>query len=513
MFLVTNRRYTPDNNDATNVLLLHNDWDDWFEFATTFRVIVVDQNRQFINVGLTKIGHFDQEAYRPHLPNSFITLDEHFFSLGQDENYYETLNELGPEIRDYVLHSLRDAAKDMDIFQRAYHERVMFRSLMRSVSKERIQGRLHRLAHGNAQLTPFSFSYHFPTSISAQKALQLNFDVQPQSLPPTNVHAIIGRNGVGKTHLLRNLSNTLISPDNSATFGTIEILDSGSSNSLFANVVSVTFSAFDPFEPLPEGSVSPEGIRHAYVGLKRNSSGKEDENVDSNDGDLPPKSPDELQHEFVESVANCRIGVRSERWRTALATLEADPLFQEAGVQTLSKESYENVWQEHANDIFRRLSSGHKIVLLTMTRLVELVDERTLVLLDEPEAHLHPPLLSAFVRALSILLHQRNGVAIVATHSPVVLQEVPSECVWILQRQGTLAHANRPKLETFGENVGVLTSEIFGLEVTKSGFHSLIAEETRKDEATYPEVLSKFNQKLGGEAKAITQALLNARRS
>jgi predicted ATP-dependent endonuclease of OLD family len=51
-------------------------------------------------------------------------------------------------------------------------------------------------------------------------------------------------------------------------------------------------------------------------------------------------------------------------------------------------------------------------VLLTITRLVETVEERTLVLLDEPEAHLHPPLLSAFVRSLSDLLINRNGVAI-----------------------------------------------------------------------------------------------------
>ena len=32
------------------------------------------------------------------------------------------------------------------------------------------------------------------------------------------------------------------------------------------------------------------------------------------------------------------------------------------------------------------MSSGHKIVLLTITKLVETVDEKTLVLMDEPEA-------------------------------------------------------------------------------------------------------------------------------
>lgn len=59
---------------------------------------------------------------------------------------------------------------------------------------------------------------------------------------------------------------------------------------------------------------------------------------------------------------------------------------------------------------------------------------KTLVLIDEPESHLHPPLLSAFIRALSDLLLDRNGLSIIATHSPVVLQEVPKRCVWKINR-------------------------------------------------------------------------------
>ncbi len=101
-----------------------------------------------------------------------------------------------------------------------------------------------------------------------------------------------------------------------------------------------------------------------------------------------------------------------------------------------------------------------------MTRLVELVSERTLVLIDEPEAHLHPPLAASFVRALSGLLAQRNGVAILATHSPVIAQEVPSNCVSLFFRDGASIGIERPEVETFAENVGLLTREIFRVEFT-----------------------------------------------
>lgn len=163
--------------------------------------------------------------------------------------------------------------------------------------------------------------------------------------------------------------------------------------------------------------------------------------------------------------------------------------------------------QAAAKKLFQSLSSGHKIVLLTMTRLVEVVDEKTLVLMDEPEAHLHPPLLSAFIRALSELLINRNGVAIVATHSPVVAQEVPRSCVWKLRRNGTILAAERPDIETFGENVGALTREAFGLEVTKSGFHKLISDAVSSMDS-YDEIVEQFNQRLGGEAKAIARGLM-----
>jgi predicted ATP-dependent endonuclease of OLD family len=143
--------------------------------------------------------------------------------------------------------------------------------------------------------------------------------------------------------------------------------------------------------------------------------------------------------------------------------------------------------------------------------LVELVDERTLVLLDEPEGHLHPPLLSAFIRALSDLLVRRNGVAVVATHSPVVLQEVPQSCAWKLRRSGRVSVAERPSIETFGENVGILTREVFGFEVTKSGFHRMLDNAVNQRGLGYDAVVEHFGGQLGAEARAIVQALVAER--
>jgi predicted ATP-binding protein involved in virulence len=108
---------------------------------------------------------------------------------------------------------------------------------------------------------------------------------------------------------------------------------------------------------------------------------------------------------------------------------------------------------------------------------------------------------------LSDLLLYKNGVAIIATHSPVVLQEVPRHCVSIIRRVGDQVKVDRPKIETFGENVGVLTREVFGLEVTNSGYHELLKKSVR-DQKSYQEIIEDFKNNLGAEARAILKSLI-----
>ena len=273
----------------------------------------------------------------------------------------------------------------------------------------------------------------------------------------------------------------------------------------FAGLVTVSFSPFDKYGPLVTNPASLD-VRYAYVGLIRESAEARENNDDPN-ADAAPltiKAQPDLFNDFKDGIIACRIGARRDRWARALGLLEADPLFKEAEISAIVSDEQEG-WEHRAWRLFRSLSSGHSIVLLIITKLIELVEEKSLVLIDEPEGHLHPPLLSAFVRALSDLLTNRNGVAIVATHSPVVLQEVPKDCAWILSRSGLSSRADRPRYETFGENVGTLTHEVFGLEVMQTGFYRMISEAVHT--LSYDEVVQYFDGKLGSEARALARTL------
>ena len=494
--------------------LIHDNWNDWFKFRTMYTLYVLGTAGAVVRAGSVKIGQFGMTGTTESaaLPEIFDGLDSRFFSIGQDEDYYQSINEL-VDLREFIYSGLRDCAFNPEIFAAAAEEYVMHESLLRSVSLSSVTGRLHRLAHGNAELTHYSFVYALP-SVEGTPETELRFEVNPGSSPPSNVHVLIGRNGVGKSRCLSGMIGALLeqqkAPDGHTpgSFRQERAEDTVS----FTKLISVSFSAFDPSDPLPEKTLGKDRVQYSYVGLKHlpqtvpQPTDKEEERDDRPAGNVP-KDTEELANEFADSMIKCQIGLRKDRWGKALKTLETDPLFKEAEVTSLAATELQGDWRYSAIRLFKLLSSGHAIVLLTITRLVELVEERSLVLIDEPEGHLHPPLLSAFVRAVSDLLIQRNGVAIVATHSPVVLQEVPKACVWLLSRSGPVSRVDRPQLETFGENVGVLTREVFGLEVTHSGFHALIDKAVQSSHGNYEVVLQYFSNQMGAEGRAIARGL------
>lgn len=492
--------------------LVRDPWDDWFEFDTRYKLIVFDGNGTRHVIGELKVGQAGllpgtvaqntiPPTRAPAIPSEFPTLPEAFFSIGQEDDYYEGLDSLGREPRERILRALRDCAFDLHIFRRYEHERVMQQSLLRYLTVENVLNRFHRLANGNAALTRYHFEYTLPTTQDVEAA-KMSLLVEPNSYPPTNVHVLIGRNGVGKSRCIQGLTSTVLELDDTADTAKGKLTKLGDNANMweFAGLVHVSFSAFDSFAFPP--TQTQQKIRGTFVGLS--------DLAMSAAASSAASLKELLSKHFVDSFETCRTGLRARRWRSAVDALCSDPMFAEANVIALL-DCDDDEWKPVAERLFRKLSSGHAIVLLTSTRLVELVDERTLVILDEPEGHLHPPLLSAFIRAVSNLLVERNGVAIIATHSPVVLQEVPASCVSVLSRSGVYSDISPPSLETFGESVGVLTREVFDLEVTNSGFHAMVRQKVEEG-ASFEELMRKFSGQLGSEAQLLARSLIASRR-
>ncbi|WP_433630257.1 AAA family ATPase [Chryseobacterium cucumeris] len=488
-FLVTNKFGSYPENTKNTILLTWDDWND-YSYYTLFGVEYVDSKGKKCTVGAVRIAYIGQrkgiDQKKINIGESFQTLDDTHFSVGTEDSYYETLNELPEEVKDFVLIGLNDIALNSDKLNLAIKEEVTTDSLMRDISYSTIVNQFKRIANGGARLSNYSFTY----TSQYNRTSPIEFNIIAEQYPSTNIQIIIGSNGVGKSYLLNQMVNSVLQPNRNSNDGQFTFNTQYQSDK-FSNVICVTFSAFDEYEF--HNKFENKDVKYHFIGLKKMEVEKQ-------------HSINDFADNFISSINLILSSKRFFRWKSIITELESDPVFKNENLIEFIEKDYKTNDKAELHSKFTKLSSGHKIILLTITKLVELLQEKSLVFFDEPEIHLHPPLLSSFIRALSKLLLDRNAVCIMTTHSPIVLQEVPSSCVYKLSRMGTYSKFERPRLETFGENIGVLTNEVFGLEVTESGFYKILKELVQEN-YNYESALRKIDEQLGIEGRSILRSL------
>lgn len=274
-------------NKAFNLICLkENNWDD-FGFKTIFTVMVFDGRGIGTELGNVKIGYLKQpEGWTSSkMLDSFDSLQLDFFSLGQDADYYiKVVDSLGPKVSQEFLRSIRDIVKDPDILALVEKDAeelknngfssVYYSSLLRELSISNIRNQFDRILKGGKPLTEYSFCFYRPQS-NVYSEVSLKFEVDPELKPSTNIHILIGRNGVGKTTILNGMVEAIVSKNEiDSNLGCFYVprylsrrveLD----DDYFSGVVSVSFSAFDPFIPPPTQSDPTKGTCYHYIGLKK----------------------------------------------------------------------------------------------------------------------------------------------------------------------------------------------------------------------------------------------------
>ena len=206
MFFVFERQPPNTADYKSSVLLIKDHWDDWFKYETQFFMSYVDMMGESHDIGAVKIGQENMEKGQrsPALPVQFNQLPADCFSLGQSDFYYENINHLGDGIREQILTNMRDLAYDPDLYAVVRNQEVTRISLMRDVTHFMITHQYQRIAKGNARLTNYEIEYTYPV-VEGLCETKLNFNIVPDSNPPTNIHVVIGRNNVGKTYLIKNI--------------------------------------------------------------------------------------------------------------------------------------------------------------------------------------------------------------------------------------------------------------------------------------------------------------------
>ncbi|MCD8879338.1 AAA family ATPase [Staphylococcus kloosii] len=462
--------------------LVKDNWND-FGYETLFVLHYYDGETNQ-EIGGVKIGNYQNNA-KTNISDLVSGNNENIFSLGNGKDYYLNLNKLDNERKLFILKEMNDIAYDLELFEQIKDLDITKESLLRWVSPLTIKGQFNRIIENKVELTSFEFTFN-------SDEFKIDFEIEPKSKPQTNLQGVIGNNGIGKTKLLKDILIAFIKNDTGSLYN-----KDSEDELIFANALLVSFSIFDDNTDILKHINNNKNAKINYIGVQK-----------WNDDKLLNKSNEELANEFCKSVEQIlkKSDGSDERWDKIVGLLNIRQL--ELNLSNIDE--LKDECKEKFEQIFKSLSSGQKIVILTITKMIEHVVEKTLILIDEPEMYLHPPLLAAYMRAISKLLIEQNGVGIIATHSPIVMQELRRDCINIVKGFQDKRIITKPRIETYGENVGSLIREVFGLEVEKTGYYQQLLLEVEAGK-NYEELVEEYQDSIGKEAKALLRVLIKHR--
>lgn len=529
-------RFAP--TPVPGVVLQQDNWND-FGFQTLYHLYVFSDafSGRIGSVKILKRGQTEADTIQ--LPQGKLeALDVNFCSLGQNLDYYERLADLPAELRQEILVYLQDALAFPEHAQTFFEERGWRISILRDVDWEsfrRDASVLLQRDYASVAQLGLELSFQVTGWANPLHLLFLPPDRQRLAEPaghselPERIAVLIGRNSSGKSTLLARLARVLHASQSDRSrpeligLGRIEPHGIG-----FTRILNIAYSAFDAFQ-IPgldekeQRQISDEVRRgtgrYHFCGL-RDIAREIDDRLNRGE-DLPGlpaaspvardrqrqtilKSTDQLAAEFARTVERIWKAERYDLFRAAVTILANDPSFQDLGAHPTVAIS------QAPEDVFAQWSTGHKIVMHATASLVAYTESKSIVLIDEPESHLHPPLLAAFMHALRLILDKNDAFAVVATHSPVVVQETLGRHVSVIRRNGTETTIHPPRIETYGESIGEITDEVFGLTAETTDFHKTLQSLARSG-MTLEDIEDLFERGLSLQARAYVMSELAQR--
>lgn len=496
-----------DVDSDVDFLLEESDWND-YGYMTLYGVHATakrSRNEKTTYLGSIRIMRIDQQVNESHLLRKdfgkyhfkFRSLPDTYVSLSMDVDFYENLQQIlrRPGERFDFANSLNMIlGTDSEDYAKVYSLLCFQKSLLRDSNIDDFAIQQGRKIMLNEEilfdLRTEAFKIKFP---STDEYIEFDFqavsDVLDSDTIPNGIVALIGKNGSGKSTTLYEIAKILYaSPDTRRLIedkvGRLETNAIG-----ISKLIMFSYSAFDNF--ILPGSTKYEctmlidglqnhtgrfvfcGIRDVYYDMNElyetNRNKEDDEFIKitscARTTGIRLKEPAKLGEEFVYAMSNFG---------------ESDRLLWIEFIKSV-RNSQPELWQAIKN--------------------------------------ISEPLVSPFMNLESIYLSHFNRLSIgykfvmlIATHSPIILQEIFAKNVKIVRGVGEKRIFSQPKIETYGESFGAIASEVFNLNSDNTGYYSTIEmlyDMWNMDKSkSLKEMISSFEHKMDSHLSAQMEAFL-----
>lgn len=467
-----NSKWKPDAGKyKSQIVLTYDDWND-YGYQTSFCMYFCDVKGTVHEIGAVKIYCRESlvdrnKCYynhtREYLEQEIKYLPNNCCSLGQDLGYYESIKRLLPKEYSDIFRRLNDIAIYEELKACFIKEPGVIESLLRFSGAQKALNEAKAVVCGRKIAEKdISFSYQIKMPYDSSTT-RLDFDFSKNEDIPYRINIIIGKNGTGKTQLLSHLADSLSgyteNKEEDCFVGDRPPID---------KVMSISYSAFDCFKKPPVDHFDQRSVfSYVYCGIQ------------SEHGTL---SLDELKSNLSKAYDSVKTKKRIDVWKEVLSEL----------MEEEHQRTVEAIVAENFDDI--NLSSGQQILICTMTELIANIENESIILFDEPEIHLHPNAISNVMRMFYQLLERFNSYAIFTTHSPIILQEIPSKYIQILERIEGMPYVRKPDVECFGNNISDIIFDVFDVKGSESNFKTIIRKITKRK--TSDQIKALFNNQL-----------------
>lgn len=528
-----------DMHSDTDVafLLEENDWDD-FGYQTTYHLHASKQltkgKPEYLGaLRIMKKGQSTTDAYLlDHLykNKAFTELPEDFVSLSMDVDLYMGINRYleTKEERLTVVKALHlILGENSEYFDKSLYKDDCFTS---SLLRDGSSLDNFALQKGYSLLNSAECYYDLRKESVKVKfehvsnAIELHFtsvDSDDDARLPNGVVVFIGKNGSGKSTAIYRLAKLMYTDPTQRFRLKNKVGEIEPNNVGVSKMFLISYSPFDNF-------ILPTSYSKDYIKLLKTGEDVNSRFVFCGIRDIAKEEANiQIGEDTDEEIIN-RI-VEDRKKQTSLKDIETLAM-EFSTAMTMVTEDYDDkykMWKEFLenckinqpslfDDIqdigfgaseeimrerFMSLSTGHKFFMHTYARLLAYIDDNCLLLFDEPENHLHPPLLSFMMAEIRKILVSSHSVMFIATHSPVILQETFAKNVFVVRKNGNSTLIEQPQIETYGANISAITSEVFDLTTEVTKFHDAISHLYKKwdmeDEVSVERMLVRFEERLG----------------
>lgn len=455
--------------------------DNWDDYGSKVSLILYYKGKSLGSLRLLKIDSTNvwESLEKDQLVNKILDeeLDNHYYSLATQE-IYEKLYLLAnsEKVQDF-LGKFRDIAFNKKLISKKLKEDISYNNaFLRGINEQYIENVLEKAA-SNIKTGNYTMKVSYNTMSD-----YFTFKFDPERRIPANLNVIIGNNGVGKSRFLRDVALAAAHRENTIESEFVQSdklpevsLESSDDSEFFPNnIVYISLSPFDTpskeFEEyinkLKDKNEADKTILNYFELLAIENKGQSVANLWGN------------LVELLDRSVSSNISLRQRTLSIIKDNFSWDRNFAELiGLIEYSLRVGNNPEElrknkESLRSQFKKLSSGQKEIIIILLVMVENIIENSLFIIDEPENFLHPPYIAALVKSISESLKNVNGAGIMATHSDVTIQGLPTSCVYILDENQKL---NQLKgFQTYGASLDDINENIFGLDMEKNGFYKEI---------------------------------------